>query len=158
MPFPLSLSGRAVCDVELGVPDALDRIEASLREQRAREISREGTDGLVFAGSFLSRRWGGSVLTVISRGRLRIARSASLLQVDYSLEFLQNVLVRGAVTAVAFLFIYLGVPTARTLTTFVAGLGFWFLLAALDYLVAASIFPRFLESELRGGSRGNDIN
>ena len=146
MPYPLSLQGTAFSELP-DVDSTLTRIEESLREAKARGLKREG-DTLRFKGSFLSRRFGGSVLTVISWGTIRVSRADSLVQAEYKLHFLQNHLVRGAVSAAAFGAIYFGVKTADSLTTIAAGTAFWILLASLDYLLAASVFPRYLTSKL----------
>jgi hypothetical protein len=148
MPFPVSLNGAVFSELDT-IEATLERAEAVLRDQRAKTVDREGTDGLRFQGSFLNRRWGGSVLTVVSWGRLRVSRSESLIRVDYHLGFVQNILVRGAVAAAAFGFIYFGVPAGNSSRTLMAGFAFWLLLAALDYWLAAWLFPRYLASELR---------
>lgn len=148
MPFPLSLSGRVFSE-QPGVDATIERAERALHWQRAKSVAREGADALVFQGSFLNRRLGGSVLTVISRGRLRASQAESLLQVDYDLHFGQNILVRGALTAFAFTFIYFGVPAGASNKTIVVGLVFWFILAAIDYLLASVMFPRFLTAVLK---------
>jgi hypothetical protein len=152
MAFPLSLQGRAFSELA-DVESTLGRLEGCLRDARARSVRREG-EAIRFRGSFISRRFGGSVLTVISWGCLRVSRSDSLIQVEYDLHFLQNHLVRGAVTAAAFGAIYFGVATANSFKTIVAGLIFWFLLVSLDYMLAASVFPKFLTMQLK--ERGND--
>lgn len=147
MPFPLSLRGRVFSE-QPGVEATLERAERALHWQRAKSVAREG-DSLVFQGSFLNRRLGGSILTVISRGRIRASQVESLLQVDYDLHFGQNILVRGALAAFAFTFIYFGVPAGASNKTIIVGLVFWFILAATDYLLAAAMFPRFLTAALK---------
>lgn len=146
MPFPLSLRGTAFSEFP-DVETTLARIEEGLRGQQARSVKRDG-DTLRFKGSFMSRRFGGSVLTTISWGTIRVSRSDALIQAEYDLHFLQNHLVRGAIAAVAFGSIYFGIKTADTLMTIAAGTSFWFVLVALDYLLAATMFPRFLAAKL----------
>ena len=146
MPYPLSLQGKAFSELP-DVEATLQRLDQCLREARARSIQRDG-DAIRFRGSFLSRRFGGSVLTVVSWGVLRVSRADAVVQVEYDLHFLQNHLVRGAVSALAFGAIYFGIKTANTATTLVAGLLFWALMATLDYLLARSLFPGYLAMKL----------
>ena len=146
MPYPLSLHGKAPSELS-DVQSTLDRIETALREAKARDVKREG-ESIRFKGSFMSRRFGGSVLTVVSWGTIRVARTDSGVQAEYGLHFLRNHLVRGAVSAAAFGAIYFGVKTADLALTVAAGTAFWVLLASLDYMLAATLFPRYLASKL----------
>jgi hypothetical protein len=147
MPFPTSLHGAVFSELD-GEEATLDRLEKSLRSQMARSLMREGSE-LHFTGSFMNLRFSGSVLTVISRGRVRVSQPDGLIKVDYDLHFVQNILVRGACVAAGFAFILWRVRAADPLKTIVAGLMFWIALIGLDYLLAASMFPRFLQAQLK---------
>jgi hypothetical protein len=146
VPYPLSLRGTAFSELD-DVEATLVRIEESLRAGKARGLKREG-DAIRFKGSFLGGRFSRSVLKVISWGVIRVSRVEGRVQAEYELHFLQNHLARGVVSGAAFGAIYFGVRTADPTTTVVASVAFWVLMASLDYLMAASIFPRYLASKL----------
>jgi hypothetical protein len=150
VPYPLSLRGTVFSELA-DIDATLERVEQALRAQRAKTVERDpgASNTVLFRGSFLNRRFGGSVLTTISSGAVRASRVESLIQVEYELRFAQNILVRGAICALAFGFIFLGVRDANTLKTVVVGLGFWLLVSSLDYGLAAWMFPRFLGARLR---------
>jgi len=150
MGFPLSARGTVFSELS-SVPDTLSKIEESLREAKARGLKRDG-EVIRFRGSFMSKRFGGSVLTVISQGSIRVTEVQGQVQVAYDLHFLQNHLFRAAVSAAAFGAIFFGVKTADPATTVAAGVLFWILLVTLDYLLATSGFPRFLMQKVSGSN------
>jgi hypothetical protein len=147
MPYPLTLNGKVPSEVS-DIQAALTKIEDGLREGKARGVRREG-DAIHFQGSLMARRFGGSVLTVISWGTIRVVRSGDQVEAEYSLHFIRNHAIRAAVTGAAFGAIYFGVKTLDPVTVATAGVLFWILLASMDYLMAASIFPRYLASKLQ---------
>jgi hypothetical protein len=146
MAFPISLRGTVFSELE-DVDATLSKAERALWSQKAKSVERKADGTIYFRGSFLNRRLGGSVLTVVSWGTIRASQSESLIQVQYELNFGQNILVRGVVTAIAFGFIFFGVRSGASLITFAAALVFWFMLAALDYLLANWMFPRFMAAQ-----------